>query len=126
MRKVIIIISVSLGLLFLYNSFQCKEKAKKPIVTFVELGSVRCIPCKKMQPVMKSLEEKYGEQLEIIFYDVWTQEGKPKGAEYKISAIPTQVFLDKNGKEFHRHVGFYPEDEIDDLLKKQGLKIIKK
>jgi thioredoxin 1 len=126
MKKTIIILSVSIGLLLFYNQFQCKEKSKKPIVTFVELGSVRCIPCKKMQPVMKSLEEKYGEQLEIIFYDVWTEEGKPKGKEYNISAIPTQVFLDKDGKEFHRHVGFYPEEEIDSLLQKKGLKIIKK
>ncbi len=126
MKKVVVILSVFFGIIFLINQFQCKEKTKKPIVTFVELGSVRCIPCKKMQPVMKSLEEKYGEQLEIIFHDVWTEEGKPKGAEYKISAIPTQVFLDKNGKEFHRHVGFYPEEQIDSLLQTKGLKIIKK
>ncbi len=39
----------------------------KPLVTFVELGSVRCIPCKAMQPVMKSIEEKYGNQIKIIF-----------------------------------------------------------
>lgn len=125
MKKVIIFITFSFGLLFLYNQFQCKEKSKKPIVTFIELGSVRCIPCKKMQPVMKSLEEKYGTQLKIIFYDVWTEEGKPKGKDYKISAIPTQVFLDKDGKEFHRHVGFYPENEIDSLLQSKGLKIVK-
>ena len=30
-----------------------------PKVTFVELGSVNCIPCKQMQPVMKAIEEKY-------------------------------------------------------------------
>ena len=125
MKKFVIIISITIGLLFLYNQFQCKEKQKKPVVTFIELGSVRCIPCKKMQPIMKSLEEKYGEQLQIIFYDVWTEEGRPKGKEYNISAIPTQVFLDKNGKEFHRHVGFYPEEEIDSLLQSKGLKIVK-
>jgi thioredoxin 1 len=35
--------------------------------------------------------------------------------------IPTQVFLDKNGKEFHRHVGYYAYDEIMPVLKKIGL-----
>jgi thioredoxin 1 len=35
--------------------------------------------------------------------------------------IPTQVFLDKNGKEFQRHIGFYDFDEIVPVLKKQGL-----
>ena len=42
-----------------------------PKVTFVELGSVNCIPCKQMQPIMKSVEEKYGDQVKVIFYDVW-------------------------------------------------------
>jgi thioredoxin 1 len=36
--------------------------------------------------------------------------------------IPTQVFLDANGKEFFRHEGFYPEKEIDKLLQSKGIK----
>jgi thioredoxin 1 len=95
----------------------------KPLVTFIELGSVRCIPCRMMQPVMKSIEEKYGDQVKIVFYDVWTQEGQPYASHYGIRLIPTQVFLDKNGKEFFRHEGFFPEAEIDKLLQKHGLKI---
>jgi thioredoxin 1 len=38
-----------------------------------------------------------------------------------VYVIPTQVFLDKNGKEFHRHVGFYAYDEITPVLNKAGL-----
>ena len=97
----------------------------EPLVTFIELGSVRCIPCRMMQPVMKSIEEKYGDQVKIVFYDVWTQEGQPYASHYGIRLIPTQVFLDKNGKDFFRHEGFFPEAEIDKLLQKQGLKIRK-
>jgi thioredoxin 1 len=98
----------------------------KPKVTFVELGSVNCIPCKKMQPVMKAIEEKYGDQVKVIFYDVWTQEQKPYAEKYGIKLIPTQVFLDEKGKEFFRHEGFYPEKEIDKLLQGKGLKPINK
>lgn len=97
-------------------------KVTKPKVTFIELGSVNCIPCKMMQPVMESIEKRYGEQVKIIFYDVWTQEQKKYAQEYKIKLIPTQVFLDENGKEFHRHEGFYPEVEIDKILQGKGLK----
>ena len=95
----------------------------EPKVTFIELGSVNCIPCKQMQPVMKSIEEKYGEQVKVIFYDVWKQEQKKYAQQYGIRLIPTQVFLDENGKEFHRHEGFYPEAEIDKILKAIGLKL---
>ena len=94
----------------------------KPKVTFIELGSVNCVPCKQMQPVMKSIEEKYGEQVKVIFYDVWKQEQKKYAQQYGIRLIPTQVFLDENGKEFHRHEGFYPEAEIEKLLQTKGLK----
>ena len=99
-----------------------QPKEVKPKVTFVELGSINCIPCKQMQPVMKSIEEKYGDQVKVIFYDVWKEDQKKYAQQYEIKLIPTQVFLDENGKEFHRHEGFYPEEEIDKLLKTKGLK----
>jgi thioredoxin 1 len=98
----------------------------QPKITFVELGSVNCIPCKKMQPVMKSVVEKYGVQVKVVFYDVWKEDQKQYAIKYGIRLIPTQVFLDSTGKEFFRHEGFYPEIEIDKLLQKKGLKLIKK
>jgi len=103
-----------------------KTNEIKPKVTFVELGSVNCIPCKQMQPVMKSVEAKYGGQLKVVFHDVWKEENKKYAEQYKIKLIPTQVFLDENGKEFFRHQGFYPEKEIDKLLQGKGLKPAKK
>ncbi len=91
-------------------------------VTFVELGSVKCIPCKQMQPIMKEIEEEYKGQVKVVFYDVWTAEGKPYIKEFGIRAIPTQVFLDKNGKEYFRHQGFFAKDELVEVLKMQGVK----
>ncbi|WP_318348900.1 thioredoxin family protein [Aquipluma nitroreducens] len=99
-----------------------QNNAAKYKVTFIELGSVRCIPCQKMQPVMKSIEKKYGKQVKVVFHDVWTTEGKPFAAQYGIESIPTQVFLDENGKEFSRHVGYFPEEELVKILKQQGVK----
>ncbi|HCY75625.1 MAG TPA: thioredoxin [Ignavibacteriales bacterium] len=101
------------------------NQASSAKVTFVELGSVNCIPCKQMQPIMKSIEEKYGEQVKVIFYDVWKEDQKKYAQQYGIKLIPTQVFLDANGKEFHRHEGFYPEAEIDKILQGKGLTIKK-
>jgi len=92
-------------------------------VTFVELGSVKCIPCRQMQPVMKSIEEKYKGQVKVVFHDVWKD--KAPAQEYGIKLIPTQVFLDEYGKEFFRHEGFYPEAEIDKLMESKGLTIPK-
>lgn len=95
---------------------------KKFKVTFIELGSVRCIPCRQMQSVMKSIEAKYGKDVKVEFYDVWTDAGKPYGVKYGIEAIPTQVFLDEAGKEYYRHEGFYPEEELFKVLQQKGVK----
>jgi len=93
-------------------------------VTFIELGSVRCIPCQQMQPVMKSIEAKYSKEVKVEFHDVWTDAGKPFGVKYGIEAIPTQVFLDETGKEFFRHVGYFPEEELVKVLQQKGIKPI--
>lgn len=90
-------------------------------VTFIELGSVRCIPCQKMQPVLNSIEEKYGDQVKVVFHDVWTPEGKPFANKYNIEAIPTQVFLDEKGEEFFRHEGFFEEADLVKVLKTKGV-----
>ena len=91
-------------------------------VTFIELGSVKCIPCQQMQPVMKSVEEKYGKDVKVVFHDVWTEAGAPYAKQYGIEAIPTQVFLDENGQEYFRHVGFFPEEELVKMLNQKGVK----
>ncbi len=98
------------------------DEKEKILVTFIELGSVRCIPCQKMMPIMESVEEKYGDQVEVVFHDVWTPEGKPYGEKYGIRSIPTQIFLDENGEEFFRHTGFFPEEELVAVLKSKGVK----
>lgn len=88
-------------------------------IEFIELGSVNCIPCKQMQPVMKNIESKYNGQVKVTFFDVWKDNAPAK--KYGIDLIPTQVFLNKDGKELMRHQGFFAEQEIDKFLQSQGL-----
>ena len=98
------------------------EKEGELKVTFVELGSVNCIPCRMMQPVMQEVEKKYTGQVKVVFHDVWTPEGRESGVKYAIRVIPTQVFLDSNGKEYFRHEGFFPFEDVDKILKQKGVK----
>jgi thioredoxin 1 len=119
-NRVLLILFITIAL-FATASAWAQSKTAKPLVTFVELGSVKCIPCRQMQPVMKAIEEKYGKQVNVVFYDVWKDDQREYAEKYGIKVIPTQVFLDKEGKEFFRHEGFFPEAEIDKLLQKRGL-----
>jgi thioredoxin 1 len=97
-------------------------KSDTVLVTFVEIGAAKCIPCKAMQPIMKEVAEEYSGQVKVVFHDVWTPKGKADGMKYNIRVIPTQVFLDKNGKEYYRHEGFFPKDELVKVIKMQGVK----
>jgi len=106
----------------LHSAAYTGKKTYKIVVTFVELGSVNCVPCKMMQPVMEEIERKYGEQVKVVFHDVWTNEGKPFASKYGIRAIPTQVFLDNKGREYFRHVGYFPFKEVEKILKKGGVR----
>ena len=71
---------------------------------------------------MKGIEQAFGDQVEVIFYDVWDDPAPAN--EYGIQMIPTQIFLDESGEEFHRHTGFYPQADIEALLVERGLEKI--
>ena len=91
-------------------------------VTFIELGSERCIPCIKMQAVMQEIQDKYRNQVRIVFYDVWTPDGQPYARQYGIRVIPTQVFLDAEGQEYFRHEGYFPTAEVAEVLALKGVR----
>ncbi len=95
-----------------------KAKAEGRIV-MLELGSVGCIPCENMKPVMQKLRDSYQGKLDVIFIDV--RKDRDTARRFAVHIIPVQVFLDGTGKEFHRHMGYYPYEEIVPVLKKVGL-----
>ncbi len=100
------------------------ELAGAPKITFLELGSTTCIPCKKMVPVLKAIENKYGDQIEIVFHNV--KQNREIARKYGIRLIPTQIFLDNKGRELFRHEGFFAEEKIDAFLQSKGLQPVKK
>lgn len=93
--------------------------AGKPLVTFVELGSDSCIPCREMRPVMEAIERDYGHDVTVVFYDVYEQ--RDMAAAFGVRVIPTQVFLDEDAREFYRHEGFLPLEAIEELLAERGV-----
>ncbi|MBF0469035.1 MAG: thioredoxin family protein [Desulfamplus sp.] len=93
----------------------------KGMVTMVDLGAKKCIPCKMMAPILEKLEKVYAGKAAIVFIDVW--ENKQAARKFGISAIPTQIFFDSDGKEITRHTGFMPEEEITAQLSKMGVKL---
>lgn len=82
--------------------------ARRP--RLVELGASRCQSCKLMKEELALLGQECPDTLEIEMIDVWQDEASAK--RYGVDVIPTQVFLDADGKELSRHIGFIPRAEI--------------
>ena len=53
------------------QSSSIPEVPAKDMVTMVDIGAKKCIPCKMMAPIMESLEKEYKGRAAIIFIDVW-------------------------------------------------------
>ena len=86
----------------------------KGMVTMIDLGAKKCIPCKMMAPILEKMDKKYEGRAAIVFIDVW--EHREQAGRFGIRAIPTQIFYDADGKETCRHVGFMSEADIVKIL----------
>ena len=92
----------------------------KDMVTMVDLGAKKCVPCKMMAPIMVKLEKAYEGKAAVVFIDVW--ENRNQAKRFNIRSIPTQIFFDASGKEVFRHVGFFDEQSIVEQMSKMGVK----
>ncbi len=91
---------------------------KKPAL--YEFGAGYCHSCKVMKKVMAELKKTHGDQIE--FRMVYAGKDKDLFKQYKIMLIPTQVFLNAEGKEVDRHMGALTKEEV--LKKLKDLKLI--
>ncbi|MCG2748896.1 MAG: thioredoxin family protein [Desulfobulbaceae bacterium] len=107
-------------LLFNVSAWAAQQEIPvKDMVTMVDLGAGKCIPCKMMAPILEKLQKEYAGRAAIVFIDVWEDGSQSK--KFAIRSIPTQIFFDKEGKEIYRHEGFLAEEGIVAKLKEMGV-----
>jgi thioredoxin 1 len=88
--------------------------------SLVDFGSKGCIPCDMLAPILETLKKKYDGQANVVV--VLVTKEQILASRYGIEAIPVQVFFDKDGKEVSRHVGFFPQEDIEKQMAKLGVK----
>ena len=123
-HSVIGLVCLVMGFLVLWQSWPAQAQgsaAAKGKPALYEFGAKYCIPCKEMKEVMAALKTSHGDQME--FRMVYVDEEKPLFGQYQIVAIPTQVFLNAEGKEVDRHLGALSKEEV--LKKLKELKFIR-
>jgi len=93
--------------------------AQAGLPRLLELGSVSCIPCQMMAPILDQLRKEYAGKLQVDFIDV--KEHQEAIDAYRVRAIPTQVFFEPSGREIFRHEGFFPKEDILATWKEFGV-----
>lgn len=78
-------------------------------MTIVDFWAPWCGPCKMMAPVMEQMEQKYGDQIKFVKFNVDDDKEIPQ--RYKVMSIPSLVlFKDHQAKE--KVTGFYNAKQL--------------
>lgn len=97
---------------FVDSAYSYTKNGLKYEFTFLEFGAKVCTACKRMELVMQKIRSKYPESINVVFINVLFPENQRLMKYFGITAIPTQVLLNKEGKEFFRHSGYFSEKEL--------------
>ena len=96
-----------------------KEIAQSPLPKLLDFGRGKCIPCKKMAPILQELSEEYKDRVIIKIIEI-DQETDLTTAN-RIRLIPTQIFFDTKNQEVLRHEGFMSKDDTKKVFQKMGI-----
>jgi len=97
-----------------------KEIAKIPLPKLLDFGAGKCIPCKKMAPILKELTEEYNGRVIIKVIEVYDE--RELTQINRIRLIPTQIFFDAKNREVFRHEGFMDKEQVKKVFEKMGVK----
>jgi thiol-disulfide isomerase/thioredoxin len=100
-----------------------EKVAEKPkgLPKMWDFGSEKCIPCKTMLEILTPMMADYKGKVDIRIINVY--EDKERTQQFRIVTIPTQVFIDAEGKELFRHVGVFPRDSIEAKFREFGFPV---
>ena len=79
-----------------------------------------CIPCRRMKPILEQVTKEYQGMLLVKILEI--EDYPYLVRQFDIRVVPTQIFLDSQGKVFRRHEGFLDKGPLDGVLNQMGVK----
>ena len=95
------------------SSFQDLIKGEKPIL--VDFYADWCAPCKAMNPILKSVKSKMGDQIKILKINI--DKNQAVANKFNIRGIPTFILFQSNEIKW-RKSGLLEENVLLAELKK--------
>lgn len=91
---------------------QLKSNGVAKVIDFYE---PLCSQCRALYPILDKLSTEYEGKIEFYKNDL-AVEDDTLYEDFKVSALPTLVFLDKDGNEVQRTTGMKPRNIIEEIL----------
>ena len=95
------------------NTFQDIIKGEKP--TLVDFYADWCAPCKAMNPILKSVKSKMGDQIKILKINI--DKNQAVANKFNVRGIPTFILFQSNEIKW-RKSGLLEENTLLEVLKK--------
>ena len=100
-----------------FNQTVWKFLGDKPAI--VDFYADWCGPCKMIAPILEEIAKEYNGKLKV--YKVNIDDNKAIAEAFKISAIPTLLFIPMEG-EPQRELGMKTKEELEKIIKENLLK----
>ena len=92
-----------------------QEVLKSPVPVVVDFWAEWCAPCKKLEPLLEQLQEKYGNRIKVCKLNV---EDNPRTAmNFGIRSIPA-IMIFHNGSARETLLGLQPLAKIEEILRR--------
>jgi len=95
------------------STFQDIIKEEKP--TLVDFYADWCAPCKAMNPILKSVKSKMGDQIKILKINI--DKNQAVANKFNVRGIPTFILFQSNEIKW-RKSGLLEENTLLEVLKK--------
>lgn len=94
------------------NEYNYVQNNKDFDFTFLEFSSTDCAECEKMESVLETIRNTDKVKVNVVFMHIMKPENQDLMKYYGVSAVPLQILLNNEGKEFYRHYGFISAEEL--------------
>jgi thioredoxin 1 len=114
-KKIIVLI---LGVVLLASLLPARAQTpelSRPLPTLLEFDRKFCPYCRKMEIIIQGVKSSYPGQFTVR--KLYIDEQDYLFRQYRVAIVPTQVFLDPEGREIFRHQGVFPREKLVQKLK---------
>ena len=80
----------------------------------MDFSATWCPPCQQFKPIFEEAKDRYSGQIEFNTIDVDAE--KELAQQFNITSIPAIVFIDAEGNEINRIIGFTDKDSFDKAI----------